>query len=64
MTVDPALLLGPLGLTIAAVAVVVALWRVHIESYRDLRTQRDAAYTRLDRLTEALEALLPLKVPR
>lgn len=43
----PPELLGPLGLTAAAVIAVIALWRDHLKADQDDRTQRDAAFVDL-----------------
>lgn len=43
MQLDPALLLGPLGLTVGLVLAVVALWRAHAAADADVRAQRDKA---------------------
>ena len=37
----PPEVLGPLGLTIGAVAVVVVLWRSHERADRDMKVDRD-----------------------
>jgi len=37
----PSELLGPIGLTIGAIAVVVTLWREHQRSDRDMKVDRD-----------------------
>ena len=40
----PSDILGPLGLTAAAVVAVIALWRDHLKADQDDRNQRDEAF--------------------
>lgn len=44
----PPELLGPLGLTLAAIAAAVVLWREHLRADADDRAQRDRFATLLD----------------
>jgi hypothetical protein len=54
-------------LLLAVIAAVIGgftfMGKFVLDTVADLRNQRDAAYTRTDRIADALEQLLPMKVP-
>ena len=61
MQLSPEILLA----VIAAIAAGFGfMGKFVLDTVADLRRQRDAAYTRTDRIADALEQLLPMKVPK
>lgn len=71
MPIDPALLLGPLGLTLAALYVIRELWHEHQRADQRDRDKSDAwqalataSETDISRLTAAVESALDIKVPK
>ena len=51
----PPELLGPYALTAAVLIAVAVLWRIHLKADDDVRSQRDAAISRLEGMVGALD---------
>jgi hypothetical protein len=56
----PPELLGPYGLVVALLIASAALWRSHVRSDEDVRTQRDVAITGWRAQTDATNRLADL----